>query len=470
MSVPRVRSFIPRFAFKQSTASSQNVSGEEKPPMAFTASAQPCRVHPPCHFSSMKMLWIGRRNDRSLYRNFSSDKASLPMAGLGNYSRACVMHSVDEICRILDNIPLGTESEDALSAVVPKPSAELVIGVLRRVRSFRAAMDYFRWSEKVIGEPHRVEVYNSLLLSMANHKSFESVEKVFQEMSLLGFGPSPNACLELVTNLVKSGKVKEGVDLIEKMRKFSFRPAFSAYTTLIGALAYAHEKDLALGLFNQMQEMGYEVNVTLFTTLVRIFARDGQLDSAISLLDQMKSQSFDADIVLYNVCIDCFGKEGKVEMAWKFLHEMRTQGIEPDDVTYTSMLGVLCKANRLDEAIELFEQMEIGRKFPCAFAYNIMISGYGSAGRFDEAYMLLERLREKGCIPSVVSYNCILTCLKKKGIVDEALRVFDEMRKDAEPNVYTYNLLIDILFMAGKLKMLLKFGKSWKMLDCFPIY
>jgi pentatricopeptide repeat protein len=131
-------------------------------------------------------------------------------------------------------------------------------------------------------------------------------------------------------------------------------------------------------------------------------------------------------------------------------HELKLQGLQPDDVSYTSMIWVLCKAGRLGEAEELFGQMEVERAVPCAYAYNTLIMGYGSAGRFDDAYRLLERLRERGCIPSIVSFNSILTCLGKKRKVDDALSLLDIMKKDAKPNTSTYNIVIDVLCMAGR--------------------
>ncbi|KAL0376445.1 UNVERIFIED_CONTAM: Pentatricopeptide repeat-containing protein [Sesamum calycinum] len=280
-----------------------------------------------------------------------------------------VRRTVENVCHVLESGPWGPSLEKALSSVDDKPQADVVIGVLRRMKN--------------------VDLGVRKLIDL----------NMFSKMSLAGFSPSVETSVELVSSCVKAQRLRDAFDLIQTMRKFKFRPGFSAYTTLIGALAMVHKPDypdLMLSLFYQMQELGYEVNVHLFTTLIRVLARDGRVDAALSLLDEMKSNSFDADIVLYNVCIDCFGKVGKVDIAWKFFHEIKSHGLMPDDVSYTSMIGVLCKASRLAEAVELFEQMEQNRTVPCAYAYNTMIMGYGSAGRFDEAYSLLERQRLKG--------------------------------------------------------------------------
>ncbi|KAL5196653.1 hypothetical protein ABZP36_000165 [Zizania latifolia] len=122
-------------------------------------------------------------------------------------------------------------------------------------------------------------------------------------------------------------------------------------------------------------------------------------------------------------------KASNVDMAWRFFRELKVQGLRPGDVLYTSMIWVLCKEGKLDETEELFAQIDGGRK--------------GYAGRFEDAYKLLERLRERGCIPSVVPFNLILTCLGKKRKVDEALSLFEVMKKDAEPNAPTYNIIRD---------------------------
>ncbi|XP_020886624.1 pentatricopeptide repeat-containing protein At3g06920-like isoform X2 [Arabidopsis lyrata subsp. lyrata] len=348
---------------------------------------------------------------------------------------------VNDICNVLETGAWGPSAENALSALNFKPQPEFVIGVLRRLKDVNRAIEYFRWYERRTELPHCPESYNSLLLVMARCRNFDALDQILGEMSVAGFGPSVNTCIEMVLSCVKANKLREGFDVVQNMRKFKFRPAFSAYTTLIGAFSAVNHSDMMLTLFQQMQELGYEPTVHLFTTLIRSFAKEGRVDSALSLLDEMKSSSLDADIVLYNVCIDSFGKVGKVDMAWKFFHEIEANGLKPDEVTYTSMIGVLCKANRLDEAVEMFEHLEKNRRVPCTYAYNTMIMGYGSAGKFDEAYSLPERQRAKGSIPSVITYNCILTCLRKMGKVVEALKVFEETNKD----LYKKNSSIDNL-------------------------
>ncbi|KAK9132778.1 hypothetical protein Scep_012306 [Stephania cephalantha] len=97
-----------------------------------------------------------------------------------------------------------------------------------------------------------------------------------------------------------------------------------------------------------------------------------------------------------------------------------------------------------------------------------MIMGYASSGKFDEAYKLLERQKEKGSIPSVVAYNSIINCLGKKGRVDEALRVFEEMKKDAEPNLSTYNSLIDMFCKARNLGSASEIQNGMEQVGLFP--
>uniref|UniRef100_I1M6I0 Pentacotripeptide-repeat region of PRORP domain-containing protein n=2 Tax=Glycine subgen. Soja TaxID=1462606 RepID=I1M6I0_SOYBN len=366
--------------------------------------------------------------------------------------------TVHDVCRVLDTYPWGPALEDAFNTFDEMPQPELVVGVIWRLNDVRVALHYFRWVERKTEQPHCPEAYNALLMLMARTRNLEYLEQILEEMSMAGFGPSNNTCIEMVASFVKLRKLGEAFGVIETMRKFKLRPAYSAYTTLIGSLSAAHEADPMLTLLRQMQEIGYEVSVHLFTMLIRVFAREGR----------MKSNSFNADLVLYNVCIDCFGKVGKVDMAWKFFHELKSQESVPDDVTYTSMIGVLCKAERVDEAVEMLEELDSNRSVPCVYAYNTMIMGYGSVGKFDEAYSLLERQKRKGCIPSVIAYNCILTCLGRKGKVEEALRTLEEMKIDAVPNLSSYNILIDMLCKAGELEAALKVQDSMKEAGLFP--
>ena len=190
---------------------------------------------------------------------------------------------VDDVCCILESGPWGPSIENALSVLNEKPQPGLVIGVLRKLKDVNLAINYFRWTERKTDQAHCPEAYNSLLMVMARNKKFDCLEQILGEMSVAGFGPSNNTCIELVVSCVKSQKLREAFDIIQTMRKFKFRPAFSAYTTLIGALSAVFESDLMRTLFHQMQELGYEVSVHLFTKLIHVFAKEGRVDAPLSV-------------------------------------------------------------------------------------------------------------------------------------------------------------------------------------------
>ncbi|KAK9088395.1 hypothetical protein Scep_027477 [Stephania cephalantha] len=230
-------------------------------------------------------------------------------------AKECAKASVDDVCGILNSGPWKPDLENMLSLRDYDLEQDSVVEVLKRVKNFDSAMNYFRWVERKNEKVHSLEAYSVLLILMAKTKNFSCLEQIVEEMSVTGLGFSNNTCIELVTICVNSRMLREAFSLMQVLRKFKYRPAFSAYTTLIGAFAGTSEPNFALTLFHQMQELGYEVNVHLFTTIVRTFAREGRLDAALSLLDEMRRNAFEADIVLYNVCMDCFGKAGKADKA-----------------------------------------------------------------------------------------------------------------------------------------------------------
>uniref|UniRef100_A0A6V7QRN2 Uncharacterized protein n=1 Tax=Ananas comosus var. bracteatus TaxID=296719 RepID=A0A6V7QRN2_ANACO len=87
-------------------------------------------------------------------RNFSSDK---PLEPIGNPKEG-LRAIVDELCGVLDRAggggAWGPKLEQALASIHPKPSPEIVVPVLRRLKDPILAVGFFRWAETIIGEPH----------------------------------------------------------------------------------------------------------------------------------------------------------------------------------------------------------------------------------------------------------------------------------------------------------------------------
>ncbi|TKY74583.1 Pentatricopeptide repeat-containing protein [Spatholobus suberectus] len=161
--------------------------------------------------------------------------------------------TVHDVCQVLDTGPWGPSLEDALDTFGEMPQPELVVGVIRRLKDVKVALQYFRWVERKTEQLHCPEVYDAILMLMARTRNLDYLEQILEEMNMAGFGPSNNTCIELVASSVKSQKLREAFGVSETMRKFKFRSAYSAYTTLIGALSAAHEADLMLTLLHQMQ-------------------------------------------------------------------------------------------------------------------------------------------------------------------------------------------------------------------------
>ncbi|KAK4405563.1 Pentatricopeptide repeat-containing protein [Sesamum angolense] len=140
-----------------------------------------------------------------------------------------VRRTVENVCHVLESGPWGPSLEKTLSSVDDKPQADVVIGVLRRMKNVDLGVNYFRWVERVTNQVNSPETYNSLLMLMARCKKFDRFEHVFEEMSLAGFSPSVETSVELVSSCVKAQRLRDAFDLIQTMRKFKFRPGFSAY-------------------------------------------------------------------------------------------------------------------------------------------------------------------------------------------------------------------------------------------------
>ncbi|KAG4952888.1 Pentatricopeptide repeat-containing protein [Glycine max] len=318
--------------------------------------------------------------------------------------------TVHDVCRVLDTYPWGPALEDAFNTFDEMPQPELVVGVIRRLNDVRVALHYFRWVERKTEQPHCPEAYNALLMLMARTRNLEYLEQILEEMSMAGFGPSNNTCIEMVASFVKLRKLGEAFGVIETMRKFKLRPAYSAYTTLIGSLSAAHEADPMLTLLRQMQEIGYEVSVpddVTYTSMIGVLCKAERVDEAVELLEELDSNRSVPCVYAYNTMIMGYGSVGKFDEAYSLLERQKRKGCIPRVIAYNCILTCLGRKGKVEEALRTLEEMKIDA-VPNLSSYNILIDMLCKAGELEAALKVQDSMKEAGLFPNIMTVNIMI--------------------------------------------------------------
>ncbi|KAF6143737.1 hypothetical protein GIB67_030627 [Kingdonia uniflora] len=93
---------------------------------------------------------------------------------------------------------------------------------------------------------------------------------------------------------------------------------------------------------------------------------------------------------------------------------------------------------------------------------NKIIYGFAVSRQIDKALLIFHHIKKLKCKQDIFTYNIVLDILGRAGRIDEMLHVFDSMNEMANvvPDTVTYNTVISSLRTARKLDLRLFFIKE----------
>lgn len=118
------------------------------------------------------------------------------------------------------------------------------------------------------------------------------------------------------------------------------------------------------------------------------------------------------------------------------------------DMDYAICLDLIAKVHGVQKAVDYFAT--IPKAFQTAMAYSTLLTVYVENNMEREAVGLVQKAEKLGLGQRTFMHNKLLHVYRKNGKmkrVDELLKVMDE--KKIEPDVYTYNIILDIRAKRG---------------------
>ncbi|XP_031273224.1 pentatricopeptide repeat-containing protein At1g63400-like [Pistacia vera] len=171
--------------------------------------------------------------------------------------------------------------------------------------------------------------------------------------------------------------------------------------------------------------------------MINGLGKEGKVDEANGLLELMSQRGLQPNLVTFNTMISGLCKEGKIEEANGLMELMIQRGLQPNVVTFNSMIDGLCKEGKMEEANNLLELMS---QKGCKFLVEIGMSGVEEA--FEQGVLVDERA---GLQPNVVTFNSMIDGLCKEGKMEEA-------NGGLQPNVVMFTIMISGLCELGKME------------------
>ncbi|KAL8166123.1 hypothetical protein V2J09_007622 [Rumex salicifolius] len=235
---------------------------------------------------------------------------------------------------------------------------------------------------------------------------------------------------------------------------------------ILGPAAHRDPARVELGLAKSTQffywvesESGFTHNETTVKEMAIVIVKSNKLNILWDFLKEMSRRDGRNEVVttMTVTCLIKFlGEEGLVNEALHAFYRMKQFHCKPDVYAYNTVILALCRVGFFKKAKFFLEQMDLPGFWcpPDKFTYTILISSYckyslqtGSRKairrRLWEANHLFRIMLFKGFEPDVVTYNCLIDGCCKTYRIERALELFEDMnQRKCIPNRVTYDSFI----------------------------
>ncbi|KAD5507864.1 hypothetical protein R6Q59_031422 [Mikania micrantha] len=265
----------------------------------------------------------------------------------------------------------------------------------------------------------------------------------------------------LVDRLVRAGRPTQVVALFEKME------IDYGFARNLDSLKFIVSKLCDHGFASYAEKMVTNVANELFPDeficdmLIKGYCVDGKLDEARRLSQEMYRGGFEIGPVAYNAILDCVCKLCRKKdpfrlqsEAEKVLIDMDVAGVPRNVETFNILISNLCKIRKTQDAMNLFDRMGEWGCDSNEETFLVLIKSLYQAARIGEGDEMIDRMKSAGFGDSLdkKAYYEFLKILCGIERIDHALTVFTKMKKDCDPGIKTYDLLIGKLSAHGRVE------------------
>nr|XP_043640300.1 pentatricopeptide repeat-containing protein PNM1, mitochondrial [Erigeron canadensis] len=324
--------------------------------------------------------------------------------------------------------------------------------------SGRSVFDFMNWVSKRSDFDLTDQSLSYFVDYFGRRKDF----KAAHELLLSNKGVSGLKCFESsVDRLVRAGRATQVVTFFEKME------IDYGFVRNLDSLKFVVSKLCDYGYASYAEKLVVDVANEFFPdeficdTLIKGWCVGGKLDEAKRLVQEMYRGGFEIGVVGYNAILDCVCKLCRkkdpfrlINEAEKVLVEMDVAGVPRNVETFNVLIGNLCKIRKTEDAMNLFDRMQEWGCHPNEETFLTLIKSLYQAARVGEGDEMIDRMKSAGFGDSldVKAYYEFLTILCGIERVDHALSVFAKMKKDCQPGVKTYDLLMGKLCAHGRVE------------------
>lgn len=182
------------------------------------------------------------------------------------------------------------------------------------------------------------------------------------------------------------------------------------------------------------------------------------------ILWRMVQENIAPDIYTYNSMLLAASRRRDHKDMLSIFEEMKSGdvGVKPDITSYNQILATFAEYGDLKKCEEWMKKIEDDTSVtPTVVTYNTMIHASSRKGDAERATYWVLQLKSAGLEPDLMTFSSLSDAFSKSGSAAGAAHVLHQM--DVEPNVRSYNIVIESFSRKGDTKSALAYYQ--KMLD-----
>lgn len=302
------------------------------------------------------------------------------------------------------------------AGLVPTRSAvNILIGDLCSLNAKEGAIEKVR--VRSTRQPFTVLVPN------VNPKSgaIEPAVGVFWVANRLALVPSAFVIVQLISELCRSGQMKEAIRVLKVVEGYKLRCAEECYSIVMQALCEHREVEEASDLFGRMLSQGMKPKLVIYNSVICMLCKLGNLDDAERVFKIMNMNRCVPDHVTYSALIHAYGETGNWSAAHSLLKEMLSLGMSPHFHLFSLVEKLMREHGQVDLCLKLEMKWEAQ-----------ILQKLCKLGQLEAAYEKLKSMLEKGFYPPIYVRDAFESAFQKNGKIKvgrELLQKIDGVHK-----------------------------------------
>ncbi|KAF3443978.1 hypothetical protein FNV43_RR13668 [Rhamnella rubrinervis] len=295
-------------------------------------------------------------------------------------------------------------------------------------------------------EERNEEMLSKRILVLSRTNKVRSALELLRSMELLGLYPNLHACNSLLSCLLRSGLLDDGLRVFEFMKAKKITSGHTC-SLILKAVANAKGCDTALQMFMAMEgdcNVKNDFDTIVYNTMISVCGKVNNWLEALRLWRCMKANGHDGTQITYCLLISSFVRSGQNELALDAFNEMVENKFELDNDTMQAVIGACIKEGKWNLALSIFQRMLSSGLKPNAIVCNALINSLGKAGEDTLAFKVYETMKSLGHSPDAYTWNALLSALYRASRYDDALHLLESIKRDHESqlNFHLYNVAL----------------------------